>query len=557
MDPGRYIRTLRYLRGRQVLVRILRNVTPDRFDTSGPPDPRGRSGETVPPIARPVEWLSPTRVRLLNVEKEFDGGIDWRSKEVPRLWVYHLHYFADLPGRADDESSRWLGDVVRSWIASNPPGTPDAWDPYPTSLRIMNLVKWLLRLGNGEGAEVVSESLAVQTRHLERSIEFDVSANHLFANACALTIAGLFFGGDEGDRWLSRGTSILDREMREQVLPDGGHYERSPMYHAIVLEQALDVLNVWSGAPDAGGKSARRLRQRLEAAAGRMLSWLEKMAHPDGDVSFFNDSTIGVAPTLGELRAYGARLGLEPAETRGPERAGRSSTVTRLAESGYFRLVSEDGQTVVLFDAGSIGPDHQPGHGHCDGLSFEVSRRGRRVLVNSGISTYEPGPERLRQRRTEAHNTVRIDGEEQCEVWSAHRCGRRHGILEASAEADSAGASHSGFAHLPGSPIHHRTVELTDRGVRVRDGFDGEGEHLVEWFLRLHPEIGVEPGGGGFDLLLDGERVGALRIPPELSPTLSESTWHPGFNLSEPCPLVTASWRGRLPRDFEFELLWK
>ena len=38
--------------------------------------------------------------------------------------------------------------------------------------------------------------------------------------------------------------SILKKELSEQILPDGGHYELSPMYHSIILEDILDLHNI-------------------------------------------------------------------------------------------------------------------------------------------------------------------------------------------------------------------------------------------------------------------------------------------------------------------------
>lgn len=549
-NVGTYLRTLRYLRARQLAARALRLVARPRPDLRGHPPVRSRLEDTADPVAHAPEWLSPGRVRILNIERDARRDGEPAPEAPSRLWNYHFHYFSDLPGRASDAAGAWLEDVVRSWIEANPPGTGDAWDPYPTSLRIMNWVKWLLRLPESErNKEDVLQSLAVQVRHLERSVEHDILANHIFANAAALCVAGLFFGGLEAERWLTRGLRLVERELREQVLPDGGHYERSPMYHAIVLEQVLDILNVWGGVPDAVCGRLAGVRESLEVAAGRMLTWLSVMVHPDGDFAFFNDTALGVAPTLAQLRSYAARLGVEPAPLDPAHGAF-------LPESGYYRLTSADGATVVLFDAGPLGPDYQPGHGHCDALSFEVSRGGQRILVNSGVSTYEPGTERLRQRRTAAHNCVLVDGEEQCELWGAHRCGRRHGVLSASASGRSAEGCHSGFAHLPGSPLHHRSVEVSNEGVLVRDGFDGEGEHLIEWFARVHPGLSAKPAAEGFALTRGGRRIATLKFPSEAAPVLEESTWHPGFNLSTPCPLIRASWRGRLPFDLVFELTW-
>jgi uncharacterized heparinase superfamily protein len=128
------------------------------------------------------------------------------------------------------------------------------------------------------------------------------------------------------------------------------------------------------------------------------------MLHPDGRIPFFNDATFEVAPEPGELFAYAERLGVV-------------EKGVALSESGYVRLENEG--TVVLFDAAPAGPDYQPGHAHADTLSFELSRSGKRVVVNSGTSTYEKAAAcvgGVPQRTTRS-----INGQDSSEVWSAFR----------------------------------------------------------------------------------------------------------------------------------------
>jgi len=50
--------------------------------------------------------------------------------------------------------------------------------------------------------------------------------------------------GKRGVTFPIRGQRLLARELREQILPDGGHFERSPMYHAILLKDVLDLLHL-------------------------------------------------------------------------------------------------------------------------------------------------------------------------------------------------------------------------------------------------------------------------------------------------------------------------
>src|SRR5690606_39118768 len=137
-------------------------------------------------------------------------------------------------------------DLCRSWVHANPPGTAVSWHAYPTSLRIVNWCRANLQ------ADDLQESLYLQAAHLYRNLETYVYGNHLLENARALVYAGVFFGDTgEAPRWLERGLQLYRKETPIQVLSDGGHFERSPMYHALMLEGYLDVLNLLpDGHPD-------------------------------------------------------------------------------------------------------------------------------------------------------------------------------------------------------------------------------------------------------------------------------------------------------------------
>ena len=63
--------------------------------------------------------------------------------------------------------------------------------------------------------------------------------NYLLANSKALIFSGLFFKGKESELWLVKGEKILNTEYKEQILKDGGHFELSPMYHAIITHYLL------------------------------------------------------------------------------------------------------------------------------------------------------------------------------------------------------------------------------------------------------------------------------------------------------------------------------
>jgi uncharacterized heparinase superfamily protein len=165
-------------------------------------------------------------------------------------------------------------------------------------------------------------------------------------------------------------------------------------------------------------------------------------------------------------------------------------------ESGYGVIRSAEAQSTLIFDCGPLGPDYQPGHGHCDVLSHELSLGGQRVVVDTGVSTYEPGPERAYERSTAAHNTVRIDDEEQAEIWASFRVGRRPQV------GKIRGGNVGPFHFLSGEHDayqrlgvgHTRTIlfHAPDTWI-VADLLRGSGSHRVESFLHFHPRVQLKP----------------------------------------------------------------
>ncbi|WP_405229949.1 heparinase II/III family protein [Lentisalinibacter sediminis] len=420
----------------------------------------------------------------------------------------------------------WHEDLLCDWVLKNPPGQGCGWEPYPTSLRVVNWIKWALA-GN-DLPSACAHSLAVQARWLSRRLEFHLLGNHLFANAKALIFAGLYFDGVEAEKWLQTGFRILGREVEEQILSDGGHFERSTMYHALAVEDMLDLSNLVACFQGVLDRDQQDHVRRWRSIVGDMLRWLHLMCHPDGEIAFFNDAALGIAPSVSELDAYADRLGIP--------RDVASNGMTWLAHSGYARLERDD--AVLLADAAPIGPDYLPGHAHADTLSFELSLFGRRVIVNSGTSCYGSSKERLRQRGTAAHNTVVIDGENSSEVWGGFRVARRARpvapeLTDGEDGVMTLSCSHNGYQRLPGSPSHRRRWELHSRSLTVKDYIDGSNGS-AEARYHLHPGVKVEAGPSGLDgrgYLPNGRAFSW--IVDEGSARIEPSSWHPRFGESQ------------------------
>ena len=482
MNWLRYYHTLRYLKPIQIYGRLWFNFHTPAPDTSPPPPTRSRSGSWCQPAQRKPCLLSPNRFRFLNEEHDVDSASSWNDTNLKKLWLYNLHYFDDLNSKGAENRSTWHETLIYRWIEENPPVKGNGWEPYPLSLRIVNWVKWILS-GN-KPQEWLVHSLAIQVRYLEKRIEWHLLGNHLFANAKALIFAGLFFSGPEAQKWLIKGLNILEREIPEQVLEDGGHFELSPMYHSIILEDILDLYNLTCAYPEVFSAQWKHYPSLWVKCINKMRSWLKVMSHPDGDISFFNDAAIGIAANPVELEAYSSRLKLPPISE--PKEG-----ITYLTQSGYVRL--QKNEAVAILDIGKIGPDYLPGHAHADNLTFELSLFGSRVIVNSGTSCYGVSQERLLQRSTSSHNTVVVDEKDSSEVWGGFRVARRACPVEI--EIDDLGdegfkvvGAHDGYERFPDKIIHRRTWKLLNHSLEINDSVGSHFAKIVSRF-HFHPDV--------------------------------------------------------------------
>ena len=272
------------------------------------------------------------------------------------------------------------------------------------------------------------------------------------------------------------------------------------------------------------------------------------MTHPDGGIGFFNDAVHGIAPDFAQLDLYAESLGLMMSYVA-------SQGLVKLSDSGFIQV--SQGETFALLDVGEIGPDYLPGHAHADTLSFELSLFGHRCIINSGISRYGDGEERLRQRGTAAHSTVEIDGANSSEVWGGFRVARRARPFGLSiAETDktiSVTCSHDGYKRLKGKPVHTRQWHFDPGKMMVTDHVQGGFRQAVAYY-HLHPDVQARCGdgvGNGWIELDGGHTAKWLVTGGQVS--IEDSTYHPEFGLSIPNQVIKVVFTGA---EAVFTLLW-
>lgn len=417
-----------------------------------PPDPT-RAGLAA--AAEPVAALQATvhgadaggiaagRFHLLNREFDFGspGNIDWRGdffeggNPLRRMTLSYMGYAVPLLARGRGLDAETVVAVLGSLEAGNRFSVPgvlgDVWSPYAASHRLINLLAGLAlyrRTGNAPPAEAeaaILDHVRLCAALVLAGLESDLGYNHLMKNLTALAFYCAALPAVPPEFAFLR--DAVPACLEQCVLGDGGHAERSPMYHLLAMLD-LDVLRASGLFPDHWGALLEPTRQRMATA-------LAVMTHPDGDIALFNDAWIGAAPPAGDLIDVAA-----------------APATARLPETGYVRL-GEAGDA-LLFDCGPCGPDDNPAHAHADFLSIELSVAGRRLIVDPGVATYSAGAARDITRSAASHNGPHLEGVEPIEFWKSFRVGRRgraHEITDPALEGIAplwAAGGHDGYQRI-------------------------------------------------------------------------------------------------------------
>ncbi len=467
------------------------------------------------------------RLSFLNRSSEVGWPPDWNYRSAPKLWLYNLHYLEYL----------WALDYGKAkeldldWIKNHPLGHGQiGWEPYPTSLRLINLCgvffgKYRAKTeADPSLLNLLWDSICLQTEWLSEHLETHLCGNHLFENGAALSFVGSCFSGREADHWLQLGLRILEKEIPEQILDDGMHFERSAMYHCRIVYLLAMLYNT----------GCSRLSRLTREPLIRAVEALNCLIHPDGEIALLNDSALAIYNNPGQLMTCARELLGDNEQAICPTKPGPFA----LPEAGYYGFRNDAG-TYLICDAGSIGPDYIPGHAHADIFSFELSANGHRVIVDSGVYDYEMGASRDYCRSTRAHNTVEIAGQDQCEMWAAFRVGRRGYPRNIewcpSNDGFSLRAWHDGYKRLKGRPVHHREFHWGRSGkLTIRDRTAASKPQCVVSRLHLHPSCTIDKlqnnvicvgyPGGDFKIVFSGTG----------EPSIEESYYCPEFGVKTP-----------------------
>lgn len=432
-----------------------------------------------------INELMNNEFTFLYSKRKIDIAGAWNDRKLQHLWRYNLHYFDFIYPLAkaykenkDDTIYIKFKELVNAWIDHNIAFTGDGWHPYTLSLRITN---WICGYemfegkieGDIEFRDKYIRSIYLQYLYLQRNLEKDVLGNHYFENIKALIIGSVFFGDKHV---LNKFVSELVKQLDEQIMNDGMHFELSPMYHKIILEDLIKIA-FWLKS------SSIEIPKTVMLKLKKMIDCIYSLEKDMGTTPLFNDSGNNIAKsTESLLYASEKYFGLKP------------DYRTCFDDSGYYIMHYKDKK--IIIDCGEVCPSYLPAHGHCDALSYELSIDGMPFIVNSGTYEYEKGEWRDFFRSTRSHNTLMIDDVEQSHYWGSFRVAKRiYNVKGNIARTENTNYFRGSYINQKGSS-HERYIFFSCPDILVvLDKVSCKGTKTVKSYVHFHPEFDLKNNG--------------------------------------------------------------
>ncbi len=524
MQLIRLVHTIRYLQFRQLFYRVWYKVKKTFYSTATIKTEDIEGAKSFPSIPFfdlhfSGSFSAPTnKFTFLNKEKEFGQDIDWNYQGYGKLWLYNLGYFEYL--RDDSIMVEQRKKLILSFISFK--DKEGFLEPYPISLRGIEWIKFFSRYGISITEADVQSYRGY--RLLAKFPEYHISGNHLLENGFSLLFGAHYLNNK---RFYAVARKILDNELKAQILGDGAHFEKSPAYHTRLLGQLLSCIEL---VRNSGRLQDDTFEKTLVNYAMTMLGWMKSFAFSDGSLAMFGDAAPENLIPVEALYEYAAKLNIKFA-------------TTILNDSGYRKLEGQDWELIV--NAGLITAPHQPGHIHADAGTFCVQWKGKPLIVDTGISTYENNERRRDERGTAAHNTVVINNENSSEIWASFRMGRRVKPVIIT-QHNKLTISYSPYLHK--SILHERKLAAEENKIIITDSFVGLKENKAFIHLHFHPSVQVAEEGD-FTYRADGVQ---LRLKGIKDVCLEEYMFARGFNDLVPAKRIRVAVAGFAETEIDF-----
>jgi uncharacterized heparinase superfamily protein len=311
-------------------------------------------------------------------------GDPWTQTVPSRDFAAHLHSFVwlrDLLACEETDAESRAGELVDLWIATFGSWNGFAWNPETLSSRVLSWLAHGETLFDNRTDRLYC--LVRQVRHLSHVCHLAPEGVARLRAAATLFHASCVLDGFEAER--ARAATLLDAEVSQQVLADGGHISRAP-------ETTANVLITLVAVQKTAEKAGRTLPDSIQKAVDRLGPAVRFFSMGDSSLANFHGGGEG------DRRAINAAL----SQSAAPKR-----TFGFAPHSGYHRV--DSGGATLLLDSALGAKGTHGAQAHASALAFEFSAPGGRVVVNCGWCQDQPRNWRHAVRATAAHSTLTLE----------------------------------------------------------------------------------------------------------------------------------------------------
>lgn len=424
---------------------------------------------TSPPVSRscdPAIAQRAYRGEFVLTTGRIEAGVvsPFELKNIPSPVLRELSSFSWLRHFTATESEiarAHARRLISVWIDTAQENAADAWHPPVVARRIVSWLEaspFFLKNASGVFHNSLKHSLNAQIRFLSLTARWTTDDYERLSALIGLSIAALCVEGHEPI--LAKALPRMARELDRQILPDGGHINRSP-WTVLYLLQDLDTLKaILQTRNQAAPKS-------VVSAVDRMVPMLRFFQLGDRGLCFFN----------------GSNLLHKEAATRILKAHPQSGQPLAHARQSKFQRMEAD-QTTLIVDVDANAPADEIKSSHVGGLAFEMSDGPHRVIVNCGSVDDLSSPWHSAARSTAAHSTLVLEEENQQSLtpgslwrrwFSAKQIpGKSSSIRRAKNGEHLVQAENDGYLARFGLR-HRRRIYLS------RDGGDIRGEDILRY----------------------------------------------------------------------------
>ena len=374
---------------------------------------------------------------------KFEGNIDWYSNHTENNyeeWTWQLSRHRQVLDLAhayyyykDEKYAQRAIEILHSWIrqAIVPPIDTDGhktlcWRTIECGIRMNVWAKVIILLLDSPSLtpRFVVDFFKSVYEHAERLYSRYTAANWLIIEMNGLYVTSLlypFFKRSDAWREFARNTFV--KEMDEQTLDDGTHYELSFGYQRVALVGFSDALKLGRAFGDSfPEKYSLKLQSQLHAIVKAMT--------PSGDTPNVNDGKL--LDVKNSIKNFAELFPGDPLLKFATASASNSHltpdfTTVHFENAGFIMFRSDWSKNAIagFFDGGKFGRCHNHEdiircHQHEDKLNFLMYVGENNIICESESYAYDTSKMRHHVLSSAGHNTALVNRKGQSRLKNNH-----------------------------------------------------------------------------------------------------------------------------------------